>query len=395
MTETLEAAREQPGLILVAGAPLVSPTPKPDLTDELWDAIFMLSTAPAPGADELAELIARAEQHMGTTDFHRIEALESARLITTEEAAARRAAVRARVIDEKRRRRVDEHRRAATLNDPIRRPGISERVADKLEAAEVARDTAARLATRGAKENRKQISEHLRTARHLDMEAHALNAQEQDDNWRYGAVAESIGLALERGEDVEHETVEMETLVKGEFGEQLFHRKGDLKGLPVIQVDRVHRTVIRTGLPHAYEKGHLAGGHGSPKASALFAIGCMYGEAYEVSVGLCGSNGDGSGGGGAKGPQVRIVEAGETLAIMRRGLTLRQLTVLDDVCGKGKRARQVATEMKAGFPATQRALRGGLGRVLDNWAEAMKEGEPGKAARRVKAAGRIVAKVRT
>lgn len=393
MTETLE----KPGLLVIAGAVLVSPTRKPNLSEELWQSLFMASTEPTPDPEVVGAAIRAAEAFMGTTDFHRIQALETAEMLSAEEAAERRLAIRRRLSGDKRRQKLEEHRRAATLNDGLRKPGISERVADKLEAAEVSRDKAARLRTQGPKVHRREITDHLAAARRLELEAHALHAQEQDDTWRYGAVAETIGLAMERGEDVDHETVEMETLIKGEFGEQLYHRKGEQKGEPVVRVDRVHRTVIRTGLGYAYEKGHLSAPHGEPglpKEQALFVTGCMYAEAYEVSVGRCGSNGEGSGGAGAKGPQVRIVEAGETLAIMRRGLKPRQLKVLDRVCGDGVRARQVATEMNAGFPATSRALRGGLSRALDNWAEALKEGEPGRAAKRVKEAGRVLSKVK-
>jgi hypothetical protein len=91
---------------------------------------------------------------------------------------------------------------------------------------------------------------------------------------------------------------------------------------------------------------------------------------------------------------VRIVEAGDRLQIMRRGLSARELRVLDLVCGEGLRARQVATAMSAGFPATVRALRSGLRTAMDNWAEAQRGRATGGAAQRIQQAAEIVGRVK-
>lgn len=302
--------------------------------------------------------------------------------------------IRRKIREDQRRKRLAEHRRASSLNSSLREPGVSERVLAKLKAAEAARDIVGRLSAHGAERNRAQIGGQLARVRRLEMEAAALARQEEDARWLSDAMAETVGLAAERGEEVESETVEMVTYARGEHGEQLFHRTGAKKGQPVMLVERVHRAVIRTGLGHALEKGHLQGGQGAPRGEALYAAGCMYGAAFEISVGRIASSGERGGGFGPKGPQVRIVEAGDRLQIMRRGLSARELRVLDLVCGEGLRARQVATAMSAGFPATVRALRSGLRTAMDNWAEAQKVRATGGAAQRIQRAAEIVGRVK-
>jgi DNA-directed RNA polymerase specialized sigma24 family protein len=93
----------------------------------------------------------------------------------------------------------------------------------------------------------------------------------------------------------------------------------------------------------------------------LYRTGISYREAFEIAEGQTSSGGEGGGGGsGPKAPQPRLIQAGEDLADMRKGLNPRQRKVLDMVCGLDMRVREAATAMRAGVPATERALRGGL-----------------------------------
>lgn len=146
---------------------------------------------------------------------------------------------------------------------------------------------------------------------------------------RREAREETIGLARARGEDVD---------------------------------DRgpVTRMLTRQGIQQAYEDGHMTPSHGPLTADHLWTTAKAYRTAYEIAQGLTGPEGGGGGGYGAKGPQIRVVEAGEALAIMRDGLTTRQLDVLDRVCGQDMRLRETATVLRRGFPSCRNSLISGL-----------------------------------
>lgn len=311
--------------------------------------------------------------------------------------------VLSRIRENRRRKRLHLHQRAARLNTALADPGPTDEVLRLLRRAgeHRAKAEALQAADRAARtrRNRAEIKKHYDAARALQDEAEAKNTAADDLRWVLGATSESVQLAQARGEEVEHEEIEMRMEVRDEHGAQLRHKAGPNKGEPVYHYDRVTRTVLKSrggGIEEAYEKGHLDGR--GAKAEALKSIGERYGKAYEIDEGKTSSRGEGGGGFGPKGPQLRLVEAGETLAILRQGLSKRERDVLDKVCGDQLRTRQAATALKAGFPATARALRGGLQRALDNWAEAMKrepgEGAPGDAAERVKRMARMIGKVR-
>ena len=293
--------------------------------------------------------------------------------------------------EEKMRARLAEHRRASQLNAGMKPVEISEVVLDKIRAADEARETAMRLQTADPKGNRKAIAEHLNKAKRLDMEATAIRHADTEDAWRRSAELDTALTAIRHGVELVTEEVMIQTRVRGENGEQLYHRDGPNKGEPVMQTDRVSRTLVCGGLAHAMAKGDLDGA--GPEPEVLFSIGRIYGEAYEISVGKLTAQG-GGGGSGPRGPQPRLVEAGETLVIMRRELTRRQYAILDLVCGEGLKAWQAAEKIGAGRPAAMTALRDGLMQALKNWTEAQKVGEQGRAVERVRAASRQIENLR-
>ncbi len=138
------------------------------------------------------------------------------------------------------------------------------------------------------------------------------------------------------------------------------HSDGDMAGLPALVYSRALRAQKLSGIEHALDAGYLDG-HGSIQAERLFSMGDAYREAFEIAEGQASNAGEGGGGGGGpKAPQPRLVEAGEDLADMRKGLSRRQRRILDLVCGHDMRVREAATVMSAGFPASVRALCDGL-----------------------------------
>jgi hypothetical protein len=122
----------------------------------------------------------------------------------------------------------------------------------------------------------------------------------------------------------------------------------------------VTRMLSRQGIQQAYEDGHMTPAHGPLTADHLWTTARAYREAYEIARGLAGGEGGGGGGYGAKGPQIRLVEAGQALAIMQDSLTQRQVDVLDRVCGLDMRLREAATVLRRGFPSTKNSLISGL-----------------------------------
>lgn len=280
-------------------------------------------------------------------------------------------AVRRRMA-ELRRARVAQHRLAAKQ----KRPPYSERVQAKLAEAHQARISGAPV-----------------KAQELEREAWDMDREDLEAHWRQVAIDETVALALARGEDVAHETVELKTALRDGAGGLVLK-----DGAPVVQIERFSRTVIRSrggALEEALDKGWLQPPHGGPDPQALYDLGVRYRAAYEIAEGrTTNQGGEGGGGFGPKGPQLRVVEAGELLAITRRPLTARQRRVLDLAAGQDIRCRRVAAIMHAGFPSTQRALRGGLEAALEAWEEALRAKEVGEAAERVRRVTRIMRRAR-
>lgn len=189
---------------------------------------------------------------------------------------------------------------------------------------------------------RSAIKAHEAIARRLLREAEDLARSEDDSAWFEAAIMETEGLALARGELVGRQT--------GAGG-----RSG-----PLVMLSR------GLGLEYARDNGYLAGAHGRDETDDLYATGQRYQAAYETVEGKVGKRGEGAGGFGPKGPQIRAVEAGQMLAVMRSDLGVKQRKVLDAVCGEGlglDHAARVVCGM--GAPALRNALRGGLRCALD------------------------------
>lgn len=274
--------------------------------------------------------------------------------------------------EELRRARIEAHRLAAR----DRRPAYSERVVDKLKAA-----------------SRAQREGHPILAKAYYREAWELDREDLEAHWRDQALSETMALAEVRGEVVEYEAVELKTVVRDADGTKLL----DEDGSPVVHIETFSRLRLGDrggGLEQALDKGWLEHPHGGPEADALYAIGEKYRDAYEVNEGRKSNQGGGDGGFGPKGPQLRIVEAGEFLAVTRAPLTSRQRRVLDLVCGDGHRCRRTAAIMQAGLPATIRALRGGLSAALEAWEAARRNHEAGETAERVRHVAGLIRRAR-
>lgn len=274
--------------------------------------------------------------------------------------------------EELRRARIEAHRLAAR----DRRPAYSERVTATLKDA-----------------NKAQRDGNTRLAKVLYAEAWRLDREDLYEHWRDQALTETMAIAEARGEVVEYEAVELKTVVRDEDGAKVL----DEDGSPVVHIETFSRVRLGDrggGLEHALDKGWLDHPHGGPEADALYAVGEKYRDAYEVTEGRKSNQGGAGGGFGPKGPQLRIVEAGEFLAVTRAPLTSRQRRVLDLVCGDGHRCRRAAAIMQAGLPATTRALRGGLSAALEAWEEARRNHEIGEAGERVRRVTGLIRRAR-
>lgn len=376
----------EPGLMIVAGARLILPEGKPPR--RAWPELaFAMLMEPAP--DELTVWLSRLEQTLGVTDAMRT-------------AMAGRAVSAAETSEQKRRRLLEQSQRAAKLNAPMRNPSLARlmRVKRRAAAAHMAHAERLRAAAPGKLE-RKLIRRLEAKARDLLEGAEEARITELDQDRLYGEAKETILLAQARGEEVLAYEAETAEIARDEHGAVIRHKRGSKRGLPVLVYDTGLRAKKLTGIEHAIASGYLQGARGPGQVERLRATADQYGEAYEIDEGQrSGKAGFGEGGGGGFGPkgvQLKAVEAGETLAIMRAGMSPRERRVLDLVCGEQMRAREAATVMGAGFPATVRALRGGLKLAGENWRAAVERrkqsGEPG-AAQRAAAAHEVISRVR-
>lgn len=223
-----------------------------------------------------------------------------------------------------------------------RDPGPSGAVLYRIRAAEQQLAKAAFLRRAGPRLSpriRRKIKDLEGAARRLLNEATDLARSEEAAAWIEGAIAETLELAALRGEVLEPAP------------------KGGAKGW----------TVRRgCGLEQARDNGYLEGAHGRDRSDDLFDVGLRYGAAYELIHGRASNRGEGGGGFGPKGPQIRQAEAGQELAAMRQGLSDKQRRVLDAVCGEGLGLHVAGQALRIGAPALRNALRGGLGQAAHN-----------------------------
>lgn len=174
-------------------------------------------------------------------------------------------------------------------------------------------------------------------------------------------LAETIGLAKARGEEVRSETVRIAAALTDEHGARLIRR-----GLPAYRSETVTRVRIlsRGGLQLAFERGDLDGG--PTKAERLYEAGKSYRWAYEANVALITPQRTLSPISGrsafraSDGPQEQVFRAGELLRMFRDGLGNRQLAILDRVCGLDLTVRASALSLKIDPRSARKALLEGL-----------------------------------
>ena len=282
--------------------------------------------------------------------------------------------IRRRISEEKRRRLLDRNQRLASLDAPMRDPGFVQSIAKaegKLLTAQANLDA---LRAGDPKRNRKAIKRAENQVRDLAEELARLQEVERAAYLAMGEAREPLLRALQRGEIVQAKEAVTADFARGEHGERIIIRGGPMRGLPALVYSRGLRARKLTGIARAFADGKLRSPHGPDMAEALLAIGNRYGEAYLVTTNALSPSGGGAGGYGAKGPQLKLIEAADELSIMRRDLTKRQVGVLDRVCGEERSIRQAALAMRAGAPATERALRSGLLAALKSLALARERG---------------------
>lgn len=294
--------------------------------------------------------------------------ISKARLIaeTLTEEADRKAVedgIRAAIRETKRRQMLERNRRASAQR--VKPPEVSDEVRTKTRLADEAMQKANALAEADEKGNRAAIKRHRNDARRLYRAARAIAESEADKRWAEAAMQESLSLASARGELVVQEEVDGH---------------------------KVTRTWRGNGLEDALHKGYLTADHGPDRTNELYTTGLRYRQAFEIAQGQTTSRGEGSGGFGPKGPQVRIVEAGALLAKMREGLSTKELRVLDAICGEGLGLFQATKRLHLGVLAGRRCLRGGLTTAADTLKAMRKIGEKIDLADDLKAAAEAVRK---
>lgn len=119
------------------------------------------------------------------------------------------------------------------------------------------------------------------------------------------------------------------------------------------------RVLTRGGLQLAFERGDLDGRPGSkPGAEALYEVAKAYRDVFERVEGMTSPTGAGTGRG--EGPQPGMLKALDQLQVWRAVLSVKQLAVLNRVCGMDLTIGAAAKELRAGVPSVRRALHGGL-----------------------------------
>lgn len=386
---------QTPSAVVIAPLLVVTPCELQALQPREWFEIACALVAEADGRPDLSHaLVRRLEAFLGVNDAHRRALVDGPETVIEAIRETREA------------KALREQRRAAYLNRGQGDHHLSEEVGrllkqaseHRMKAAELeASDNAAVKAGRPRK-HRKEIKEHLGSARSYEIQAGDLSTRERDFRWLVGAIDETKQLALARGEEVDEDIVEVEFTVLDDDGAPLRYARGPNRGDKITRSERFNRVTIGSrggGIEYAYEKGHLEGR--GPKSQHLKSVGERYRDCYEIIRGLTTTKGEGGGGGGfhAKAPQMRHLRAGEDLKHMREDLTPRELAVLDLVCGQDMRLRPAAKALGAGFPSTKRALHSGLVKAwasLKGHAEARKAGFEARAGDNIEAATRLLRK---
>lgn len=166
--------------------------------------------------------------------------------------------------------------------------------------------------------------------------------ESEDLDWRQRAIAETVALARDRGEEVEH----------GKLGKKT-------------------RLLSRGGFDAARAKGYLDGLRHNPQE--LFDVGRLYQDCFERVEGQMTPDRSGSAGGGRGGPQHALLHCAEVLTVLRSGQTKAQVVALDLVV-----ALDIHVDLAAQVTGRHRLtmlkrLRDGLCIANDNWRGRPKE----------------------
>lgn len=264
---------------------------------------------------------------------------------------------RRRISEEKRRRLLERNQRLASLDAPMRDPGFVQSIAKAEGKLLTAQAELEQLREGDPKQNRKLIRKAESRVCGLAEELAKIQEQERSTYLLYGEAREPIILARMRGEEVEAFEAETAEVLRDEHGARIIIRRGENRGLPRMKYDVALRAKKLAGVQHAYAHAYL-GDH--PEAERRLDTGEHYGQCYEIIKGMTSTAGEGGSGYGPKGPQPRVIEAGQDYADYIAGITVRQRAALDLVCGKSMRVSQAAAAMRADARTVRRLLVSGL-----------------------------------
>jgi hypothetical protein len=155
--------------------------------------------------------------------------------------------------------------------------------------------------------------------------------------WREGAIAETVALATNRGEEVEP-----------------------------VKPDQKTRILSRGGLDAARRAGYLDS-IGDWKTEEVWAIAQMYQDCFERVQGQGTPDRSGGGGRGRGGPQYALLNCGEALITLRGNQTIGQIMALDLICGFDVSIAQVAMITQRRRETISGRLREGLSNATFNW----------------------------
>lgn len=264
---------------------------------------------------------------------------------------------------EKRRRLLEENRVRA-LNAPLRDPAFVQKIAQAEGKLLTAQQELDALRAGDPKKNRKLIKRAENKLRGLADDLANIQSVELAAYALMGEAREAILRGIQRGETIQAKVAETADIARDERGARVIEQGGPRRGLPALVYSRGLRARNLTGLDHAIASGYFAKARerlrGVPPDDFLRRVAETYSDCYVIVEGQATHAGEGGSGFKPKDAVPQVVEAGQTLADMRKGLNRRQRAVLDLVCGQSFRLREAAQQLHAGFPATLTALIVGL-----------------------------------
>jgi len=258
---------------------------------------------------------------------------------------------------EEKRRRLLEENRVRALNAPLRDPGFVLKIAQAEGKLLTAQAELEKLRAGDVKKNRKAIKRAENQVRGLSEKLAEIKGREQFVYDLLGPAREPLIRAVGRGEILQAHEAETAEIKRDDYGAKVVHRSGKNRGIAIFMYSRAVRVKKLTGVQHAFAAGHLGDG---PDADRRLAVGQHYGEVFEVVQGMTSSGGEGGGGYGPKGPQPRVIEAGQDYRDFTAGITERQKDALDHICGRSMRLGQAAVAMGADPRTVRRLLVSGL-----------------------------------